>query len=93
MKLAGGWPVTLGFTVSASIDQAGDGGVIPFPADNEDIDDGHAVATIGYDEHKEITRIIDDVRVTATFLVRYSWEPGWGDEGYGWLAGAVYLLS
>jgi C1A family cysteine protease len=84
-NLAGGLPAMFGFTVYTSMNQAGDDGAIPYPADNENIDGGHAVVAVGYDDNREITNTNDDVTTTGAFLIRNSWGTDWGDEGYGWL--------
>lgn len=39
---------------------------------------GHAVLAIGLADHRDVGPLI---------LIRNSWGPGWGDQGYAWLSG------
>jgi C1A family cysteine protease len=80
--LASGYPFVFGFTVyesfeSATVARTGDA---PMPAPDEVLLGGHAVLAVGYDDH------------TSRFLVRNSWGPDWGRQGYFTLPYA-YLLD
>ncbi len=83
-RLAGGHPAMFGFTVYDSIEGASKDGRIPFPAPKEKVMGGHAVLAVGYDDALEIGRGAV-ARTKGALLIRNSWGPGWGEEGYGWL--------
>jgi len=79
-NIAAGLPVMFGFTVYSSIPPLGDGkGEIPFPTPGDNVDGGHAVVAVGYDDKKKV------VKDTGALLIRNSWGTDWGDHGYGWL--------
>jgi C1A family cysteine protease len=42
---------------------------------------GHALVAVGYDDSKEF----EGHKEKGGFLIRNSWDEGWGDKGYGWL--------
>jgi len=73
--LNNGYPISFGFTVYSSFesDQVAQTGIMPMPAENEEVMGGHAVAMVGYDDEKKM------------FKVRNSWGTGWGDNGYFWM--------
>lgn len=70
--LAEGFPFVAGFTAYASFEsqQVAQTGVVSMPAKGEDVVGGHAVLVVGYDDSK------------AVWIVRNSWGPGWGTNGY-----------
>lgn len=74
-SLAAGLPFAFGFTVYSSIwDPAVQAsGDIPFPKAGDQVEGGHAVMAVGYDESKR------------RFLIRNSWGTDWGQQGYGTL--------
>ncbi len=79
-NLAAGLPSMFGFTVYSSIPPLGDGkGEIPFPKRGENVEGGHAIVAVGYDDKKKIGKD------TGAILIRNSWGTEWGVEGYGWL--------
>jgi len=84
-NLAAGIPSMFGFTVYASITQAGTTGKIPYPSPGESIRGGHAIVVAGYDDHMVIKNQPGGPQTTGAFLIRNSWGTGWGDHGYGWL--------
>lgn len=70
--LADGLPVAFGFPVYSSVTTAAD---IPVPQAGDRLLGGHAVLAVGYDDQRE----------GGSIVVRNSWGPRWGDEGYGYL--------
>jgi hypothetical protein len=92
-NLAAGLPAEFGFTVYSSIRQADARGAIPFPAPGKDIEGGHAIDAVGYDDSIKIKNgNKGGIETTGAFLIRNSWGAGWGDKGYGWLP-YEYLLK
>jgi len=87
IDLAAGLPSMFGFTVFSSIDQAEtNSGKIPFPATGETIIGGHAVMAVGYDDKMKIKNANPTANETkGALLIRNSWGPDWGEDGYGWL--------
>ncbi|MDQ1300484.1 MAG: hypothetical protein QG637_402 [Chloroflexota bacterium] len=78
--LAAELPAMFGFTVYSSIPGLDAGtGDIPFPTDADSEEGGHAVVTVGYDDNHQIGGD------TGALLIRNSWGPRWGEQGYGWL--------
>jgi C1A family cysteine protease len=74
--LAAGFACALGFGVPSSLTNEPE---IPFPSRFDSIRTGHAVTAVGYD---------DDLRIRSArgaLLIRSSWGPKWGQDGYGWL--------
>lgn len=66
-----GYPVTFGFLVFDSIRKAGNGGMLPIPnLQEEECLGGHATLAVGYDDARQV------------LILRNSWGPEWGDEGY-----------
>jgi len=79
-SLAADLPPMFGFSVYSSFPPMGDGkGEIPFPGPGDYLDGGHAVVAVGFDDKKKIGQD------TGALLIRNSWGPDWGVEGYGWL--------
>ena len=70
--LASGYPFVFGFTVYDSFegDQVAQTGVVPMPSPVEKVLGGHAVVAVGYDD------------ASQRFVVRNSWGPKWGMQGY-----------
>jgi len=83
--LAQGHPAVFGFTVYNSMDQADATGRIPFPSAKEKILGGHAILTVGYDDKMTIKNRFGGQATTGALLIRNSWGPEWGENGYGWL--------
>jgi len=48
-------------------------GVVPYPANPNELLGGHAICAVGYSEDTELIKF------------KNSWSTGWGDEGYGYL--------
>lgn len=78
-------PVFFGFTVYASINQAGVTGKIPVPCPGEGVVGGHGVVAVGYDDSMKIKNTLCGKKTTGALLIRNSWGTGWGDAGYGWI--------
>lgn len=70
--LAAGYPFVFGFTVYQSFesDEVAKTGKVPMPATSESALGGHAVVAVGYSD------------ASQRFLVRNSWGPKWGVNGY-----------
>jgi C1A family cysteine protease len=73
--LSDGFPVAFGFTIYESFmsDTVARTGIASMPGPNEQPMGGHAVLAVGYDDSKN------------ALLVRNSWGPNWGLDGYFWL--------
>jgi C1A family cysteine protease len=73
--LADGFPVSFGFTVFESFEgpAVANSGIVPVPSLNEEVEGGHAVLAVGYDD------------INKWLIVRNSWGPTWGDHGYFYL--------
>ena len=80
--LAAGYPFIFGFTVYSAFESAAVAktGVLNLPAAGEQVEGGHAVLCVGYDD------------AAQRFIVRNSWGAGWGQKGYFTMPYA-YLLS
>jgi len=80
--LASGYPFVFGFTVYDSFEspQVAKTGHAPMPSPSDTMVGGHAVMAVGYDDSQN------------WFIVRNSWGPGWGMNGYFTLPYA-YLLE
>jgi len=70
--LASGYPFVFGFSVYASFMSAAVAktGHASMPKPNEQLEGGHAVLAVGYDDANQ------------WFIVRNSWGTGWGMKGY-----------
>jgi len=69
--LASGYPFVFGFSVYESFEGTGgaQAGIVPRPGTDAAIG-GHAVMAVGYDDSQQ------------RFIVRNSWGPAWGLQGY-----------
>ncbi|MBL0357359.1 MAG: cysteine protease [Chitinophagaceae bacterium] len=91
--LRNGLPMMFGFTCFTSLDQA-DNGKIPFPDVKEEVDGGHAVMAVGFDDGLKITHPSNPTIVTTGAIkIRNSWSEAWGEKGYGWLPYEYVLKS
>jgi C1A family cysteine protease len=82
-----GLPSMFGFTCFSSLDtELGNSGYIPFPERTEEVDGGHAVMAVGYDDTIKIVNPANPKNVcTGAILIRNSWGTEWGIKGYGYL--------
>lgn len=71
--LLAGIPFAFGFTCYTSLfaPEVKRSGVIPHPSPSDRVEGGHAVLAVGFSE--------------SHVLIRNSWGPDWGDQGYGYL--------
>ena len=68
-----GLPVVFGVLVFPSFMETGSDGMIPMPRRGEEVEGGHAILCVGYDNERR------------HFIIRNSWSTAWGDKGYGYL--------
>jgi C1A family cysteine protease len=68
--LADGFPIVFGFTVYSSFMDIGSDGVMQMPQPYDNVEGGHAVLCVGYDDSKQ------------SYIVRNSWGSKWGIKGY-----------
>jgi C1A family cysteine protease len=74
-SLLDGFPVAFGFPVYSSINEVGphNGFEIPYPKPHDDLEGGHAVLAVGFDDSRK------------AFIIRNSWGATWGEGGYAYL--------
>jgi C1A family cysteine protease len=63
----------------------GNEGAVPFPGSNEDVEGGHAVVAVGYDDSKEIYNTVTGKKTEGAIKFVNSWGKYWGYGGFGWL--------
>lgn len=73
-----------GFSVYSSLRNAAD---IPLPTSLDSLQGGHAVMAVGYDDNHIVPG-----SSRGSLIIRNSWGPSWGENGYGYLP-YEYLLS
>jgi C1A family cysteine protease len=78
-------PSMFGTPLFTSYRYSGNDGEIAFPSRFEELEGGHAMMVVGYDNGKEIRNDISGGITTGAFLIRNSWGEDWGINGYGWL--------
>jgi C1A family cysteine protease len=78
-RLAAGLPAMFGFTVYESFRTVGADGLIPFPRATEKVLGGHAIAAVGYNDTMQCPNA-----KKGALLIRNSWGPTWGLQGYAW---------
>ncbi len=86
--LAAGFPCIFGFTIytSAYENSNSEKGHIPYPEREKDkVVGAHTVVAVGYDDDKLIQCADRKKYSKGAFLIRNSWGPEWGKDGYGWL--------
>jgi len=83
--LAAGIPSMFGFYGFPSFNQSNVKGGIPYPCPDENLQWGHAVVAVGYDDNMKIKNLKCNKETIGALLIRNSWGTNWGDGGYGWL--------
>jgi C1A family cysteine protease len=81
-SLAQGYPVVFGFLVYSSFEsqEVAASGIVPMPLSTDTMLGGHCVLIVGYDLNRQM------------FLIRNSWGPNWGINGYCWMP-LAYVLN
>jgi C1A family cysteine protease len=90
--LAAGVPSMFGFWGFPSFGDTDAPGNIPYPCAGERPEWGHAIVAVGYDDDKKVKNTHCNNETTGALLIRNSWGPRWGDQGYGWMP-YDYVLS
>jgi C1A family cysteine protease len=66
-------PVPIGVPCFYEIFFVGSNGLVPYPANPNEVYGGHAICTVGYDDSKQLIKF------------KNSWSKDWGENGYGYL--------
>jgi C1A family cysteine protease len=83
--LEAGIPSMFGFWGFPSFNKSDVIGGIPYPAEGESAQWGHAFVTVGYDDTKRIKNTVNNKETIGALLIRNSRGTEWGEEGYGWI--------
>lgn len=78
-----GFPLIFGFTCFSSMDHQSveKSGCIPIPDKHDDVDGGHAVMAVGYDDSLVIVNPNNNkIKTKGAILIRNSWGIRWGDR-------------
>ncbi len=84
--VASGFPFLFGFSVYESFEgqQASKTGIIPLPGPSESLLGGHDVTPCGFSDVQKPGMKAGNVWPANTFRFKNSWNPGWGDMGFGY---------
>jgi hypothetical protein len=79
--LSSGFPFLFGMTIYDSFmtDSTAKTGIVPMPRWGENVEGGHALLCVGYDD------------ATQLFKFKNSWNTTWGDNGYGYVPYDIML--
>jgi C1A family cysteine protease len=84
--LLDGFPVAFGFPVYSSVTKNPD---IPLPRQTDKLIGGHAVLAVGFNDDRTNVGIDPktgkETEAKGALLIRNSWGPTWGEQGYGYL--------
>lgn len=86
-SLATGFAVIFGFQVYESMmtPEVASSGLVPYPAPDDNLDGGHCVVAVGYDDNMQIGAEAHGVPSRGAFFCQNSWGTGWGAGGFFWL--------
>jgi len=78
--IANGYPVVMGFSVPATVENIGSNGFMP-PYDKNNSEDqilgGHCVCAVGFDDN-----MTDNINPAGYFIIRNSWGEQYANNGY-----------
>jgi C1A family cysteine protease len=66
-------PIPIGVACFREIFYVGSDGIVPYPANPNEMYGGHAICAVGYDDSRKLIKF------------KNSWGPYWGQGGYGYL--------
>lgn len=67
-------PIVIGIGCFREISRPDSTGLVPYPANPDELLGGHAICAVGFNDYKKVIRF------------KNSWSPAWGSKGYGLLS-------